>query len=121
VRPAGLVGPGAVPLLQQAMTEHAGVLRAADGLEHAGKVLAGLAVDSDFTADARPCTESWEATNLLSVASALVAAAHARAETRGSHWRDDHRDPDPRWSGHLDTVLDATGVLQTTFGPLAGR
>ncbi|MDQ4008942.1 MAG: L-aspartate oxidase [Actinomycetota bacterium] len=118
VRPAGLVGPGVVPLAQQAMTEHAGVLRAADGLEHVAKVLAGLAVDDP---DAEPCTESWEATNLLSVASALVAAAHTREETRGSHWRDDHRDPDPRWSGHLDTVLDASGLVQTTFGPLADR
>ena len=34
-------------------------------------------------------TEGWETTNLLTVATALTAAARAREETRGSHWRED--------------------------------
>jgi L-aspartate oxidase len=116
-RPPGLVGEAVAPPVQQTMTEHAGVLRTADGLEHAAKTLAGLAVD----ADGEPCTEAWEATNLVTVAQALVAAAHTREETRGSHWRDDHPEPDPRWAGHLDTVLDASGRLETTFRPLGER
>jgi L-aspartate oxidase len=116
-RTPGLVQETVAPAVQQTMTEHAGVLRTADGLEHAAKALAGLGVD----ADGEPCTEAWEATNLVTVAQALVAAAHTREETRGSHWRDDHPEPDPHWAGHLDTVLDATGRLETTFRPLGER
>ena len=41
-----------------------------------------------------PTSAAWEATNLLTVAAALVAAAPLREETRGSHWRDDFPDRD---------------------------
>jgi succinate dehydrogenase/fumarate reductase flavoprotein subunit len=99
------------------MTEHAGVLRSAAGLEQAGKLL------SDLTPDpaAEPCTEAWEATNLLTVAQGLVTGARRREETRGSHWREDHPEPDPRWLGHLDTVQSASGRLETTFRTLGER
>ena len=43
---------------------------------------------------------AWETTNLLTVGSALLAAAQEREETRGSHWREDHPDRD-------DTALAA--------------
>ena len=45
-------------------------------------------------------TEGWETTNLLTVSTALTAAARAREETRGAHWREDfpQRD-DARWRG----------------------
>jgi L-aspartate oxidase len=112
-RPSGLVDPGVVPALRQALTQDAGVLRTAGGLERAAKVLADLGADAGTDAGTVPCTESWEATNLLSVGRVLVAAAHAREETRGSHWRDDHPDRDPRWAGHLDTVLEESGRLRT--------
>ncbi len=117
-RVPGLVGQRATALVQQTMTEHAGVLRAAAGLEQAGKLLADLAPTD---AAAQPCTEAWEATNLLTVAQGLVAAARRREETRGSHWREDHPEPDPRWLGHLDTVQTASGRLETTFRPLGER
>src|SRR5205807_7543975 len=64
-----------------------------------------------------PCTETWEATNLLTVASALTAAARAREETRGSHWREDFPDlDDAAWRGHLDTRL-ADGVVGLAHVP----
>jgi len=116
-RVAGLVGARATALVQQTMTEHSGVLRSAAGLEQAGKVLAEVVPDPE----AQPCTEAWEATNLLTVAQCLVAAARRREETRGSHWREDHPEPDPRWLGHLDTVQTASGRLETTFRPLGER
>jgi L-aspartate oxidase len=144
--PAGVVDPATVPLLQQTMTEDAGVLRTGAGLESAAKTLAALAPAPDHTpwsrgsrglpegcapreATARlgerravePSTESWEATNLLTVAAVLVQGARLREETRGSHWRDDHPGPDPAWEGHLDTVLTAAGTLDTTFGPRGER
>jgi len=119
-RVAGLAGPRATALVQQTMTEHAGVLRSAAGLEQAGKVLADPAHEA-VDAAAEPCTETWEATNLLTVAHGLLAAARRREETRGSHWREDHPEPDPRWLGHRDTVQSAYGRLQTTFRPLGER
>ena len=99
-RPAGLVAGDARGLLQSTMTEHAGVLRSRAGLSAGAAALArvGPAIDADLAA--------WETTNLLTVGTALLGAALAREETRGSHWREDfpERDDDA-WSGHLDVTL----------------
>ena len=56
-------------------------------------------------------TDAWECTNLLTVSSALAAAAAMREETRGSHWREDFpaRD-DAHWSGHFDVSLDGSSL-----------
>ena len=50
----------------------------------------------------RPAVDSWEATDLLTVATALTAAAAAREETRGCHWREDHPGTEDAWRVHLD-------------------
>jgi len=94
----GLVAASARGELQRAMTEGAGVLRSADSLQHTAKTLDAIATRSDDS----PAPESWETTNLVTVASALVTAASHRQETRGSHWRDDfpERD-DERWRVRL--------------------
>jgi L-aspartate oxidase len=103
--------------LQRAMSAGAGVLRSAASLHEVGATLESLAPDC-----ARANTASWEATNLLTVASALVAAASRRAETRGCHWRDDFPDARDEWRGHLLAALDSTGgsagVLTGTWEPL---
>ncbi|TAM80756.1 MAG: L-aspartate oxidase [Jatrophihabitans sp.] len=102
------------PELQQAMSAGAGVLRDAGGLAAAAKSLAALGASPA----AEPRTENWEATNLMTVAAALVSTARLREETRGSHWRDDFPERDDRaWLGHLDTVLDPGGELAVTFMP----
>lgn len=108
---AGLLDPSTRTELSQAMTDGAGVLRSADSLAATGKVLAALGERG--TDEAAP--EAWEATNLHSVAAALVTAALRREETRGCHWREDFPDADPGWRGHLLTVLGAGGDLVTTF------
>ena len=101
------------PELQRIMSQHVGVLRDLKGLDSAGRELAALAE----SAPGEPSTESWEVTNLLTVASALVHAARRREETRGSHWREDHPDVDDvYWRGHLDVVLDDAG-LHSTYVP----
>jgi L-aspartate oxidase len=95
------------PQLQRLMSQHVGVLRDIKGLDTAEHELAELADG----AQAIPSTESWEATNLLTVASVLVHVARLREETRGSHWREDHPERDERnWRGHLDSVLTENGV-----------
>jgi L-aspartate oxidase len=99
--------------VQRTMSRSAGVLRDLKDLDAAERDLADLA----DAAGAAPSTENWEATNLLTVASALVRAARLREETRGSHWRDDFPDRDDRrWRGHLDTTLSPDG-LETRYQP----
>lgn len=82
--------------LQRAMTRGGGVLRSAVSLTETAGALAELA-----TQQGRPGTAAWEATNLLTVASAVVAAAYTRRETRGCHWREDFPTADERWRGHV--------------------
>ncbi|GAA4131985.1 L-aspartate oxidase [Actinomadura keratinilytica] len=116
----GLVHPDARAEIQRIMTAYAGVLRAADGLAAAARELARLAATAPARA-AEPGVAAWEATNLLTVASAIVAAAGRRTETRGSHWREDHPDrDDDAWRGHLVTRL-ADGGLTTTYEGMAIR
>ena len=105
--PSWVVSPMVRDPLQRAMTTGAGVLRSADTLTETAETLVGLAAERSD----RPDTAGWEATNLVTVATALTAAAHARAETRGCHWREDHPDADPAWRGHLGAVLAADGIL----------
>jgi L-aspartate oxidase len=92
--------------LQQAMTTGAGVLRSAASLAATTDALAGLAAPGD-----RANTASWEAANLLTVASALVAAATLREETRGCHWREDFPLAADEWCGHLLAHLIVDGRL----------
>jgi L-aspartate oxidase len=108
----GALGEGVREEVQRIMSAHSGVLRSADGLAVAEKELAGLT--SRRTTE--PCVEAWEATNLHAVATAIVAAAKRREETRGSHWREDFPDRDDQaWLGHLVTRLGDD--LTTTYEP----
>jgi len=52
------------------------------------------------------------------VASALVAAAVVREETRGCHWREDYPNASARWQGHLLATLDVGGRLSEGWEPL---
>lgn len=90
--------------LTRTMTEGAGVLRSANSLAATAKALLVL----EERASATPSPAAWEATGLHAVASALVAAAARREETRGAHWREDFPLPSEAWRGHLVTTLDGT-------------
>ncbi|GAA1603804.1 MULTISPECIES: L-aspartate oxidase [Kribbella] len=113
-RTPGLVDADAVPELQRAMTVGAGVIRSAAGLAEAGSTIGKLTEQPA----AEPGTPGWEATNLVTVASALIAAATVREESRGAHWREDHPDRDDlHWFGSLDVTLDQHAVPHATFVP----
>lgn len=114
---AGLLDPSVRGDIQRIMTERCGVLRGAAGLEAAEREL--LALSARTTGE--PCVEAWEATNLHSVALAIVVAARRRTETRGSHWREDHPADDPGWLGHLVTAVEGDGRLTTVYEPLGAR
>ncbi|GAA2607213.1 L-aspartate oxidase [Actinomadura fulvescens] len=104
----GLLDPSSRGEIQRIMTSYAGVLRNAEGLAAAERELAGMAAGAARVA---PCVEAWEVTNLHTVATAIVAAARRRAETRGSHWREDFPERDDAgWRGHLVTRLTDEGL-----------
>jgi L-aspartate oxidase len=98
--------------IQRVMSQGVGVLRSADSMAAAVEGLAALAEPTDPEKSEPPQVETWEATNLHLVASALTAAALLRQETRGCHWREDYPDrDDENWRRHLTTTLEE-GRLQ---------
>ncbi|MFC1410652.1 L-aspartate oxidase [Streptacidiphilus sp. N1-12] len=101
--------------IQRLMTRGVGVLRSAASMAEAAEGLAGLAAahPDDTNKGESPQVETWEATNLHLVATALTAAARLREETRGCHWREDFPDRDDlRWNTHLIS-RQQDGVLTT--------
>ncbi len=109
----GLLDPAIVRPLQQLMSANAGVLRSGTGLASAA---AGLADLGRASCD-KPDADAWQATNLHLVASALVDAALAREETRGSHWREDFAETREAWRGHLIVTVGQSG-LDSVFEPV---
>jgi L-aspartate oxidase len=82
-------GPEIREWLQRVMTRDAGVLRDHERLTRATDALAGMQPDS------------VEDANLLTVGRALVAAALAREESRGTHTRLDFPERSPRFDGRM--------------------
>jgi L-aspartate oxidase len=117
-----LLAPETRFAIQRIMTDGAGVLRSADSLAKAAEQLQQLHTEARDALDengktAEPGVDTWEATNLLCVARALVAAARMREETRGCHWREDHADrDDTAWRRHIVVRLnpDRTLAVHTT-------
>jgi L-aspartate oxidase len=100
------VDPETQAPLQVAMSQDAGVLRSAASLDAAARQLGKLGEQH-----APANVASWEAANLVTVASALVAAATRRQETRGCHWREDFPDASEAYRGHFLASLDDAGML----------
>jgi L-aspartate oxidase len=101
--PAGLLDSYHRSALRTAMSKYVGVLRTPEGLKQAQSILDTLA--SNVSADIVPARKAFEATNMLTIASAVVAAAQARTESRGCHRRIDVTEPDPAWERHLVATL----------------
>jgi L-aspartate oxidase len=112
--------PGAVSAdvrgpLQTVMTERAGVLRSATGLDAALAELAAFAGKPGE--DEEIGTAAWEASNLVTISTALAEAARLRRETRGSHWREDFPDrDDAHFAGHVDVRMRGDD-LDVSFHP----
>jgi len=94
------------------MSRNVGVLRDAASLQTAGDTLEAVAGKADPAGT--PSRASWETTNILTVASAVVAAAARRTESRGSHRRTDFPDVRDEWLRHIDVRLDGDGSVRTT-------
>lgn len=103
--------------LRAVMSRHVGVMRNASGLAMALGALGSLSRSAN--ADVRPTRDSWEATNLLTMAAGVVSAALARTESRGCHRRSDYPETEPDWVRHLDVVLDVAGNVDIVGAPAA--
>jgi L-aspartate oxidase len=110
-----LVAPEHLRDVRSAMSRHVGVLRDEVSLRAAQRALDGVAARLDDAVE--PGRRSWESTNLLTVALAVVAAADARTESRGCHRRTDYPDPRDIWRTSLDVRLDAVGELHVDGVP----
>jgi len=95
--------------LQELMWERAGLVRDEEGLRRAASVLAAWQAQRRV-----PVTEhDYEDQNLLLVATELVAAARARRESVGAHFRADH--PAAGTPQNPDVAaISATGTLPLT-------
>ncbi|MDY0911125.1 L-aspartate oxidase [Microbacterium sp. CFBP9034] len=89
------------PALQQLLWEDAGLVRDEAGLGHAASVLAAWRLQQRA-----PRTEhEYENENLLAVAEQLVAAARARRESVGAHYRRDAVAPDESSALHPEEAV----------------
>jgi L-aspartate oxidase len=85
------------------MSKHVGVLRRPDGLQLTMDALAVAAekIDANTPASRR----NFEATNILTVATAVAASALARTESRGCHRRTDTVEARDIWLRHLQVSM----------------
>jgi succinate dehydrogenase / fumarate reductase flavoprotein subunit len=109
--------------LQEQMFDLAGVVRVEEGLRKMQELLGGLrerfgrAVVQDkgkvYNTD---LMEAWELGALLDCADTLVAAALARDESRGGHYREDHplRDDD-HWLRHSLAAPEDDGSVRLEY------
>ena len=125
-----LLDPARLREVRAVMSRHVGVVRDELSLASAAGALGSIARSmrsakrtgesgDDVVAPPEPSRRSWEGTNILTVAAAVVAAARARTESRGCHRRSDFPEPRDEWVRHLDVTLDASGVLDVT-DPVVG-
>jgi L-aspartate oxidase len=103
--------------VQRTMSADCGVVRAAPSLRRAGDALADLVTRAEYL----PVREvaSYEVINLVRVSRAIVAAALARQESRGSHTRSDAPGSDDRWLGRL--VIQGDGAPRFVELPALAR
>ncbi len=102
-------------VLQQAMSDHVSVLRSADSLHRASRILMDMANEPTGV----PCTDDWETTNLHTVAWMLIHHALVREETRGSHWREDFPERDDEmWRVRLVSRLSSGVDINTRHVPV---
>jgi nicotinate-nucleotide pyrophosphorylase (carboxylating) len=109
-----ILAPEVLPEVLQITTEYAGLLRTAQGLQDGLTQLAELRSKVSEI----PSTAAWGATNVHTVATALLTGALAREESRGSHWREDFPATDDlRWRTRVSVRLQE-GELVTSREPL---
>ena len=113
-----LVAAAARARVQRIATAGTGPLRSGAGLAAAIEALAQVPTDADRRRDdGRPLAEAqpaeWETTNVHQIATVIAAAALARQESRGGHFREDFAAPDEAWRCRQQLSLTPDGELVT--------
>jgi succinate dehydrogenase / fumarate reductase, flavoprotein subunit len=112
--------------LQEQMFDLAGVVRVEEGLRKMQELLPGLrdrfrrsVVQDKGRVYNTELMEAWELGALLDSADTLVAAALARDESRGGHYREDHplRDDD-HWLRHSLSYRQDDGSVRLEYKPV---
>ena len=111
--PIFLLDPAIQMPLQLAMSQGAGVMRSDKTLNETLAILKQLGSHQSNA----PRIEAWETSNLYQLALAIVQAALARKESRGSHWRSDFPDSSDKWLKHIIQSIDAQGNWQMREEP----
>ena len=112
--------------LQARMTNDCGVERSEESLTRAAQHITELqaryrevAIDDRSSAYNQDLMEAMELGFLLDLAEVTVAAALARTESRGGHYRKDYPDrDDENWLKHSLVARDAAGSLTKSFKPV---
>jgi L-aspartate oxidase len=106
-----LLDPNVVGPVRAAMSRHVGVVRTEESLVAAQ--LAIEAASAGVSGEVEPSRRAWEATNLVEIATAVVAAARCRTESRGCHRRADFPEPSDRWRVHIDVRREGHALTLT--------
>ena len=112
--------------LKEAMWEDCGLVRSREGLLRARGRIEELRERAERAAvPDPPCMnyawqEALDVRNQLTVAETMVAAALAREESRGAHFRADFPEQDDeRWLRYIVVRREADGTPGLNFGPVA--
>ena len=108
----GAVEPTARPAITGATTEHAGVVRNAEGLARLAATLGGVPTTG------RLDLAALETTALHTAATLLALGATARVESRGCHRRSDATGPRAEWQVRLVHRIDGAGRVATRTVPV---
>ncbi|HWL41999.1 MAG TPA: L-aspartate oxidase [Ilumatobacter sp.] len=112
----GLLAPETRVPVRLAMSRHVGVIRSAASL-----AAAAAEIDAQLgVAASEPSQAAFEATNIATVARAVVAAATARTESRGCHRRSDFPEPRDAWLTNLSVRLGDDQPVTVTGMPEDG-
>lgn len=99
----GLCLPHEITAIRSVMSRYVGVVRTPEGLASAQQQLDTIC--DALRPSAPPSRKAWEATNVLTVARAVVMAARTREESRGCHRRTDFPTPRETWRHRIYLAL----------------
>jgi succinate dehydrogenase / fumarate reductase flavoprotein subunit len=125
-RPAGVRVAPIREKLASSMTDSCGVIREQESLEQLASTIDELqelyskaAIDDRGTLYNQDLVEALELGFLLDLAQVTVAAANARTESRGCHFRTDYpKRDDGRWLRHSLAYLREGGKVELRYKPV---